>query len=497
MKNYPLLLLAAGCWLWSGCSAPVPEEARPAAESAPIYPDYAGCTVPVNIAPLDFQIQTPGDRFVSHLHARGKQGFTVSGPVAEIPPRKWKNLLAEAAGDSLYVDIYVRSDGRWRRYPPVVCAVAEPIDPYITYRLIEPSYVSYEEMELYQRNLETFEERMIFGNETLTTDTKGQCINCHAAQDYNRSHRSQFHVRANCGGTLLIEGKQARKIDLKQPATISAGVYPAWHPTLPLIVYSNNTTDQNFHIADRNKIEVQDAASDLILYDTEQNRIEWVAHEASELETFPAWNHDGTALYYVSAALPPDLPAEQVPEYKMTHYRDIRYDLYRRPFDPESRRFGPADTLLRASAVGRSVTFPRESPDGRWLLVTQSAYGTFPIWHHDADLYLLDLASGAFRPLAEVNSDETESYHCWSSNGRWILFSSRRDDGSYTRLYIAHFDTNGRAGKPFLLPQRIPEHNRMRFKSYNVPEFMAEPLSVSRATLLKAVRGEAAATKMR
>lgn len=50
--------------------------------------------------------------------------------------------------------------------------------------------------------------------------------------------------------------------------------------------------------------------------------------------------------------------------------------------------------------------------------------------------------------LKEVNSSDAESYHSWSSNSRWFVFSSRRDDGLYTRLYIAHASPDEQIGKP-------------------------------------------------
>lgn len=78
--------------------------------------------------------------------------------------------------------------------------------------------------------------------------------------------------------------------------------------------------------------------------------------------------------------------------------------------------------------------------------------------------------------MDEINSDKAESFKAWSSNSRWIVFTSRRDDGSYTRLYFTYLDADGRATKPFLLPQRDPEQNRRLFKSYNVPEFTVDEL---------------------
>lgn len=106
-------------------------------------------------------------------------------------------------------------------------------------------------------------------------------------------------------------------------------------------------------------------------------------------------------------------------------------------------------------------------------MFTLSDYGNFSIWHREADLRLLDLQDGSIRPLTEVNSPDTESFPNWSSNSRWFVFSSRRDDGFYTRLYLASMDGNGRIGKPFLLPQETPQkYYDHSVYSYNTPDFI-------------------------
>jgi len=114
-------------------------------------------------------------------------------------------------------------------------------------------------------------------------------------------------------------------------------------------------------------------------------------------------------------------------------------------------------------------------------MFTLSDYGNFSIWHKEADLWLLDLKDGGMRPIKEVNSDDTESFHNWSSNSRWFVFSSRRGDGLYTRLYLASMDENGVVGKPFLLPQENPwEYYDRLVYSYNVPDFTSEPVKLER-----------------
>ena len=170
------------------------------------------------------------------------------------------------------------------------------------------------------------------------------------------------------------------------------------------------------------------------------------------------------------------------------HYDELKYNLMRIPFDPETHTFGGAELFFDAAALDRSATFPRVSPNGRYLLFTMARFGQFHIWHRDADLYLADLSTGELRPLAEVNSEEVESYHSWSSNGRWIVFASRRDDRTYTRLYLAWFDSEGRAHKPFLLPQRDPQQNIRLFKSYNIPEFTVDAVTISPKEFLRIIQ---------
>lgn len=455
----------------AACSPSVPTDATPTAQKPSIYPDYDSATIPANIAPLNFDINEPGDEYVTRLRA-GNQELVVSGKTARFDIGKWHAILD--GNSTVEADVFVRRDGKWLQFSPITFTVAEEIDPYISYRLIEPSYENFEVMRIAQRSLENFDERDVWNNCPFSGDSVGQCVNCHSYQAYNRDGNMQMHLRVNKGGTVIYRDGKGVKVNLKTPSTISAGVYPSWHPTLPIIAYSTNDTHQHIHSADRNKVEVQDAASDLVLYDCDANTLQIIANSPTEWETFPYWNHDGSALYYASATVPAMHP-DSLNLWKTEHYKDLKYNIYRRPFDASTRTFGPVDTVYYAAADSSSATFPRESPDGRFLLFTRGEYGQFHIWHHDADLWIKDLQTGELRPAAALNSLDTESYHSFSSSGRWIIFSSRREDGNYTRLYIAHFAPDGTIGKPFLLPQQTPSHNTERLLSYNIPEFMLAP----------------------
>ena len=309
------------------------------------------------------------------------------------------------------------------------------------------------------------------------TDASDQCINCHNFRNWH-AERMQFHVRMYKGGTILdIDGK-LRKLNLKTDSTISAGVYPSWHPTHDYIAYSTNQTFQKFHNNHTDRIEVFDEKSDLILYDITNNTVSYIENDSTELECFPSWAPDGKKLYFVSANI--GNPSFFYENGGAAYFsQQIRYNLYSKSFNPDQRSWGKKQLLLNADSLTSSITLPRVSPDGRWLMFTMGNHGVFHIWHKDSELYLMDLINGNYRCLEEINSPEVESYHSWSSNGQWIVFSTRREDGMYTRLYLSHLNQDGTFSKPFPVPQKDPEFSRKFMYSFNIPEFSVDPIKVS------------------
>lgn len=460
-----------------------------------IYPDYVGVTVPVNIAPLHFQLVADSVEVVTRLSA-GDEELVLGGRQVCPDIDDWQSLVNSAVGDSIVVEMFTKNGDSWQRYEPFAIYVsADSIDPWMTYRLISPSYVTYEELTINQRCLENYDERVIYDNMLCSTENEGQCINCHYSQLGN-PQRTMFHARQNLGGTMLnIDGKLS-KVNLKTDSTLSAGVYPAWHPKQNLIAYSTNNTMQSFHTRDLNKIEVFDSQSDLILYDPQTNEVSIIENRQDEFETFPCWSPDGKWLYYSSAHFELHDTLEASTQC-ILRYKEIKYNIYRKSFDPDNRTFGPREPVFLADTLGLSATLPRFSPDGRFLLLAVGDYGTFHIWHNDADLWIMDMTTDRIRPFDEVNSPSVESFHNWSSNGRWIVVSSRRDDGNFTRPFFAHVDKDGHATKPFELPTEDPNYHREFMKSYNVPEFMLGPVTVTPQDFADALKKTAVQAKFK
>ena len=475
------------------CGNQIPEKFWESDKLPNIYPDYTNVTVPINIAPLTFQIDGKADDVVVRMTS-GNEEIVCGGYQIQPDADDWQRLAETAKGNAIKVEVYAELNNSWTRFKPFNIYVSpDSIDPYISYRLIPPSYVTYEELTINQRCLENYDENVIYNNLLCSEGAEGQCINCHNYQQYN-PERMQFHARQNMGGTIIAYDGTIKKIGMQGDSILSAGVYPTWHPWLKLIVYSTNKTGQIFHSVNPNKIEVFDSESDLIAYDVEKNEVTNIENAPDEMECFPFWAPDGKTLYYCSAHFEYHDTIEKGAEFT-TRTQEAKYNLYKKSFNPETLQFGPRELVFDADSMDMSATLPRISPDGRFLMFTLAKYGVFHIWHHDADLWLLDLQTGEKRNMKEINSPDTESYHSWSSNGRWVVFSSRRYDSNYTRPFIAHIDNNGNATKPFELPCANPDYHRQLLKSYNVPEFMRGPVTIKPQQFADVLKQEAEPVK--
>lgn len=461
-----IILYMACLFACASCSREI-EVAGYMGSQPEIFPDYRDVTIPSNIAPLNFEFIGDTGRADLVLLVEAPSGVRIIRPHGRLfsfRERMWSELLAETSGRGMIFRLCVRTREGWKAYDPFVMNVAkEPIDPYLAYRLIPPGYSLWKDMYICQRNLENFEEKKIYSN----SQGKGNCVNCHSFCDRDPD-RMLFHMRSELAGTYVWREGQLEKLETRTSQTMSSLVYPYWHPSGRYVAFSVNRTNQVLHVSDDNRIEVFDEDSDVVVYDLENHTVVTTDVLKSEdaFETFPTFSPDGKSLYFCSSKAVSPMPEK---------FKEARYSLCRVDFNPEDHTFGDkVDTLYNADTQRGSVSFPRVSPDGSRLVFTLSDYGNFSIWHKEADLYCVTLSNGNISELDWLNSDGVESYHSWSGNSRWMVFSSRRDDGLYTKPYIAYMDAFGMPHKPFLLPQKNPgKHYEALMYSYNIPELVS------------------------
>ncbi len=450
-----------------------------------ISPDYSGSVVPPNIAPLNFFIQQDGSRYFVKIHSKKGKPIEIFSNTPEIiiPQNRWHELLNTNRGEQLSFDVFVKMENdQWNRFSTITNKIAaEDIDTFLVYRKIRPGHGTWRDMGIYQRNLNSFNESVVLNNGYF----RHGCVNCHTFCN-NRTDKMFIGIRSAIYGSsvLLLEDGVVNKIGAKFG-------YTSWHPTGRVAAYSINKVRQIFHSARSEVRDVIDLDSLLAYYlvDSQTIKTSPEISKKDRLETYPTWSPDGRYLYFCSAPLTWS-DRNVIPDY----FDEIKYDLVRISYDIDRDKWGELETVLSAKDTGLSILLPRISPDGRWLLFCMCNYGCFPVHQKSSDLYMIDLKAvqqtGRYEyHRLQINSDKSESWHSFSSNSRWIAFSSKRQSGVFTRTYISYVDRQGKAYKPLLLPQKDPTYYDSCLWTYSVPELVLEPVRVTKETLGRVVRG--------
>jgi hypothetical protein len=467
-KRWFIICFALIIQLFTGCKSGVNDFTR--LDKIPqIFPDYTSIVIPPNIAPLNFSINEKGTEYLVEIYSKVGEKISIrqKSPEIKIPINSWHKLLKNNKGNGLNIDVYSKQD-KWYKYASITDTIAvDEIDNHLVYRLIGIVYSYYGKLGIYQRNLENFKQSVIFEN---TYNDKNPCINCHSFSNYNPNKMS-MHVRRFDAGTVINDNGKLSKLSTKTKFTMSPAIYTAWHPNGDLIAFSVDKLKLNFTSYSDKAVEVWDKASDLIVYNLKTNEVSTSPKISTQSrETLPNWSPDGKWLYFISS---------QKANEDMTNWIDCKYDLLRIPFDPDKMTWGEVDTLLTSRQTGMSITFPIASPDGRYILFCMASHGYFSIYDKKSDLYLFDLQTKQYKPLDIINSPVTDSYHQWSKNGRWIVFSSKRIDNLCTHPHFAYFDKDGNFHKPFVLPQEDPSFYKDYTWNFNIPVFVDGKVNVN------------------
>lgn len=427
-----------------------------------MFPVYTDVTIPVNIAPLNFlirDVRITKMETVLTINGEEENAMTVtnSGNVVHFDGDAWKELLQKAAGKKVSVQIYSRNkDNVWTQYKPLTWeVVGDSIDPYLTYQLIDPDYKVWSNIQIKQRCVENFREKTLVDHNLQ----QNKCMNCHILGNQDPK-LSMVYLNEDGRDAILNRNGRLRRLNIKTDKMPTASEYYNFSPSGKYIAFSTNSYLPAFHANPSSRIEVYDTKSDVYVANLDDNTISTspLTSSSNNLETFPAFSPDGKYIYYCSA---------HSSGLSSRNLKALKYALVRISFDEATGKFGNhVDTLYTA----RSVCHPRISPDGKYCLFTAADYGTCPAWHPEADLYLLNLQTGKIDSLQTVNSNKSDTYHSWSHNSRWFVFLSKRYDGLYSWPYFCYIDRQGKAHRPFLLPQKEPSFYDDCLKCFNIPE---------------------------
>ena len=447
MRNRIIISLAFAVSVLTGCSDRVADPVDG------MFPDYSDITVPYNIAPLNFRTA----RYNSAVTVQGRKGsykFKGRKGLVRFPLRKWRRMMEAEKGNTVMVTVTPKGKAKTDNLQLEWTISAEPIDKYMSYRLIEPAYEVWSGIQIEQRDMESFKSVLLGDNR----NAEQCCMNCHTS---NRNGTTFMHLRGPKGGTILNRNGKLHKLNTRTDKTGNT-VYGDISADGRYGVFT--TADITFAIHSRVdlRMEVYDKRSDLVVVDFDNLTVtdSPVTTGSEYQETFPCFSADGTVIFFCRAR------HHEQPD----SISEMHYDIAVIQFDPETGKMG--DKVITIVPAGNNLSFShlKASPDGRWLMATAAQYGTFPVWHKESELWLIDLETRKIDMLPNINAYGADTYHTWSTNSRWVVFASKRDDLVYGRPYIAYIGPDGTVGKPFLLPQEDPDIYTTTLKSFNLPE---------------------------
>ena len=450
MRNRFIILSVFVAFILTGCSV------RTTDYAPGMFPDYSDITVPCNIAPLNFRMGNAGGIKVTVKGKGAEYTFKGRKGLVKFPLKKWHRMLEAEKGNVLTVNVEWKNlkDRSIGSESFTWTVVADPIDKYLSYRLIEPAYEVWKGIQIEQRDMESFKSVLIGDNRNADYC----CMNCHTS---NRNGTTFMHLRGPKGGTILNRNGKLLKLNTRTEKTGNT-VYGDISADGRYGVFTTADITFAIHSQVDMRMEVYDKRSDLVVVDFDNLTVtESPATTGSGYqETFPCFSADGKVIFFCRAEhhSQPDSTAQ------------MHYDIAVMPFDPETGTMG--DRVITIVPAGENLSFShlKASPDGHWLMATAAQYGTFPVWHKESELWLIDLETRKIDVLPDINAYGADTYHSWSTNSRWIVFASKRDDLVYGRPYIAYIGPDGKTGKPFLLPQKDPDKYTMMLKSFNLPE---------------------------
>jgi hypothetical protein len=399
------------------------------------------------------------------------------------PRRLWEELKGDAGDRKLWIQVKgTRREAATHGSSAAPVQASQPVhfcfsryrcDDYVIYRLVGVPFSIQRAPNTFTRDIRSFSVRpFLLGREQY-------CFNCHT---FSSKTGTEGKVSYQCRYLGLdpqplrtyfaiydLERQQGWRVEL--PFQVQMTTFVSWSPDGTKLALSAN---QYIVAAQPVTLETQLAGentSDLAIYDLSR-REAWLlpgADRPDRLEIYPRWTPDGEAIVFCSSSIG-------------RHPAFVPFDLAIIPFN--DGKGGAARLVPGASANGRSNYYPRFSPDGRWLSFCQCDGGD--LIRPSSDIFLMPATLEDEPHMLESNVPfAADSWHSWSSNSRWLVFASKRDDGIYARLYFTEIDEEGHASAAVRLPLREDT-----LTSFNIPEFVAAQPSVSERQLFEAIRVE-------
>ena len=338
-------------------------------------------------------------------------------------------------------------------------------DPLIVYRFVTPLFHGLKTPDIFSREVSSYESKMFLPG------AGSFCTNCHSfpikPSVPNDQIKMSIAVRRNVGdkaykilGIYDFASRKGKTLNINS-------FFMGWNPDGTKIAVTGGDKVAVRPLITLETQEFYVLLADILIVDARTLSAHSLpgASDGRYMETLPTWSADGETIVFARA---PELANE---------FAERKFNLYKVPYN--NGQGGIATPIPGASHNGLSNYAARFSPDGKWLAFNKADYSSLVA--PTSDLWILSTEEGAMPRELDCNVPYAgDSHHSWSSNSRWLLFASKRDDGIFARIYITEIDEHGRASPPVELPCL-----EQTMFCYNVPEFVKHTLTVDAMDILE------------
>ncbi|BDQ34618.1 TolB family protein [Pseudodesulfovibrio portus] len=350
-----------------------------------------------------------------------------------------------------------------------------------------------------------------FGKPRVVLQDQPLCFNCHAYSLDGKAYGMDMDYKGDKGGYVLVDVKEKTRVadedviswnsyDAPGPSKYSMGLFTCFSPDGRFAASTVGESSAFVMLDDLYFSQMFfPATGQIAYYDRRSNTVSPLpgASDVDLIQTNPAFSPDGARVAFARAMVQPSLvkaiedgvlrkedPTQNILDVNEKY--PVQFSLYAVDFN--EGRGGVAAPITGASNNGLSNFFPRYSPDGKWLVFTQSRTGL--VLQPDSRLVIVPAQGGEPRVLA-ANTPLMNSWHAWSPNSRWLAFAAK-GNSPYTEVYLTHINDDG---------QSSPSLRLFRFShpelAAMVPEFVpvnsAEQMTMELADP-EAAKGESMAT---
>ncbi|MCK4416862.1 MAG: PD40 domain-containing protein [Candidatus Latescibacteria bacterium] len=409
-----------------------------------------------------------------------KRSFVTERKSWWFPERLWCRICKEAKSRDIWIQVKgVKRSGSYSKTPepiqasePVHFRISKhPVDNYVVYRLVLPQFQAKKTPDTFIRDLRSFEVK------PFLLARRQYCFSCHV-----------FSAKAGTEGMLALkmrimdEKKSAAGLGVFNMASAKGQrlLFPFPHPGFTYVAWNSEgnklaiSANQAFSSLTPIVFEAQEleySFSDIAVYDLSEECSFLLpgANSPDYLEIYPAWTPDGKQIVFSQAKAG-------------VSARVIKYNIY--VVDYNDGKGGKAVPVAGVSYNGKSNYYARFSPDGKWMSLCMADQGS--LIESSSDIYLLSASLEGQAHRLECNADyAADSWHSWSSNSRWLVFATKRDDGVFARFYLTQIDDKGHASPAVRMPLKDPT-----LASFNIPEFLAQMPRFSERQLFDVVSAQ-------